>query len=285
MARHPPLADHEVQRVLQLLAPLSAERRIILIGGQAVSFWTRFLRPRSADLAVTDPLVSKDIDFEGSAQAARQAARLLAGEARIAGIDEHTPNTGVVLFTDGDGMRRSIDFLDAPLGLNARDVRDTAVRLLLPDEREGSETPLWVMHPERCMESRIANTAVLGKTTPLAMAQLRASIVCAREWSRFVLDDEQLPIEQRVRAVLKLNERIFRKCLTNRHFRDVIVGHDVQPFDAVLIDDPRLPDDLRERRYPQMRARLDERFGRDRRSGEPDVAARDNRRPDRGRDR
>lgn len=54
---------------------------------------------------------------------------LLKGRARIASFDHHTPITGVVLFDDSDGIKRRIDFLALSLGLDARDVRATAVEL------------------------------------------------------------------------------------------------------------------------------------------------------------
>jgi hypothetical protein len=266
VAAKPPLRHEEVQRILGLLEPLIVERRIVLIGGQAVAFWTRFLQQRCTDLALADSLTSKDIDFEGSAQSVRRAAQLLAGQMRIAAMDDNTPNTGVVLFTDSDGVRREIDFLDQPLGLKRRDVRDTAVRLLLPSTDRTAEVAIWIMHPERCMESRVINASVLGKTSPLAIRQLKASIVCTREWSRFILDDDQIPEEQRVRAVLRINERIFRRCSREKSFRDIVLDHRVKPFDALLIDDPRLPEAARERRYSQMSEQIEERLKRDRRN-------------------
>jgi hypothetical protein len=54
-----------------------------------------------------------------------------------------------------------------------------------------------------------------------------------------------------LRAVLRLNERIFKKCLTVRAFKDVFFDHGVDPFEAVLVD-ARLPEQFRARRYPQM---------------------------------
>jgi hypothetical protein len=66
--------------------------------------------------------------------------------------------------------------------------------------------------------------------------------------------------------VLRLNERIFRKCLHDRRFRVVVLDHDVNPFDAVLVTDTRLSDQLRERRYPQVQEQLVDRLKRDRRN-------------------
>jgi hypothetical protein len=195
-------------------------------------------------------LASKDIDFEGSADAARAAADLLGGRSRLPSFDHHTPLTGVVFFDDSDGIERRIDFLVSPLGLDGRDVRDTAV-----DVEIGADAPratLWVMHPERVMESRIANVQILGIDDAHAMAQLRTSIAIAREWSRSLLADGSIPERDRVRGVLRLNERIFRKCFGELRFRQLFAERGIDPFDAVVVDDARLPEQFRHRRYPQM---------------------------------
>jgi hypothetical protein len=181
-------------------------------------------------------------------------------------MDDHTPNTGLVFFTDSAGVERAIDFIDAPLGLGARDVRDTAVLLSLEAEDGQPPVQLWIMHPERCMESRVINTVELHKTAPLAIRQLATSVTCAREWSRYILDSDELPEEPRVRAVLNLNERIFKRCHKDGRFRVVLHGHGIDPFDAVLPDHPRLPEGFREHRYPQMQALLVERLKKDRRN-------------------
>jgi hypothetical protein len=250
-AAPPPLDEREVERILRILAPLTKDRAVVLVGGQALFLWAQRLGlvvPGSD----TGLLSSKDIDFEGSGQAARRAADLLGGSIRVPDIDSHTPNTGVVVFVDSGGVTRKIDFLGTPLGLRAQDVRDTAVRVTRADG-----VSVWVMHPERCMESRIYNVQILRHDGDHAMGQLRASIVIAREWSRFLLADESRPERERVRAVLRLNERIFRKCLSDLHFRGLF-ERGINPFVAVLVDDDRLPQAFRERRYPQMVNRLRE---------------------------
>lgn len=264
-AEKPPLRLEEAQRILGLLQPLTDARRIILVGGQAVAFWIRYLAPIYSEVADVEPVASKDIDFEGASRAVVLAAELIAGEPRLATMDDHTPNTGLVLFTDADGVEREIDFIDQPLGLSGRDVRDTAVLVELPSQGAAPAVQVWIMHPERCMESRVVNAVALGKTHSLAMRQMKASILCARLWSRYILDSEELPLEERVRAVLRINERIFRRC-REKPFRDVVLDHDVDPFAAVLVEDERLPAAFRDRRYPQMQERLALRLSADRRN-------------------
>jgi hypothetical protein len=263
MAAKPPLRFEEVQRTLRLLQPAVRAHRIVLVGGQAVAFWQRYLQRHLAVPGLLEPLTSKDIDFEGSARAVRQAAELLSGVPRFPDADHvSTPNTGIVVFNDRDGVRREIDFIEQPLGLTARDVRQTAVTIELEAD-DASRISLLVMHPERCMESRVYNAQVLGKTGTLAMRQLRVSIVCAREWSRYLLGDESLPVAERTRAVLRLNERVFRKCRDDRRFRAMYAEGRADPFDAVLADDPRLPERFLERRYPEMLGIITQRRRRD----------------------
>jgi hypothetical protein len=253
VAEKPPLRPEEVERILRELEPLSRQRRIILIGGQAVAFWAAFFELEDPS-ARQKLFTSKDIDFEGASRTAREAAELLGGEVRIPEMDDHTPNTGLVLFQDSDGIERELDFLGSPLGLRAQDVRDTAVQLRVPNP-EGPSVPIWVMHPQRCMESRVYNVMELGQSGPIAMEQLRESVTCTREYSRRLLGLRSIDEKERIRAVLRLNERIFRKCHQDRRFRDVVLDHNVDPFEAVLVDG-RLPDEFHSKRHPQMVEKL-----------------------------
>lgn len=63
MADRPPLPREEVQRILARLSPLSAEGKIVLIGGQAVAWWTYFLGLGSTGGRI-QIFTSEDIDFE-----------------------------------------------------------------------------------------------------------------------------------------------------------------------------------------------------------------------------
>lgn len=255
MSAVPPLRPAEVRRILRELEPLSAERRIILVGGQAVAFWASFLGVERGDEERL--FTSKDIDFEGAARSARKAGELLGGEVRISSIDDHTPNTGIVLFKDSEGTDRELDFIAAPYGLDGRDVRDTAIRLEIADGRRG-RVFVWIMHPERCMESRVYNVVGLKESGPIAMDQLTRSVSCAKEFSRRLLAADQGRAADRVRDVLRLNERIYRKCLSDKAFRKLYLDFGVDPFEAVLTD-ARLPAKFCERRHSQMVATLEKR--------------------------
>lgn len=153
-----PLSYEEAIRILRELHELSEQHRIVVISGQAVALWYRELSRRHylpGDQA--ESLTSKDIDFRRARQTVHRAAALLGGTARLPSLVDHTPSTGLVLFVDGDGRTRQIDFVDAPYGLNARDVVETAQHILLRDDH--GEVPVVVIHPERLMEAEYTTSS------------------------------------------------------------------------------------------------------------------------------
>jgi hypothetical protein len=174
-------------------------------------------------------------------------AELLDGRVHLSRWEDRTPLTGVAIFVDAHGHERRLDVMRSVYGMRSDDIRDTAIGI---DVRldGGRQVRIWVMHPERCMESRAYNSALPNKQTDLAWRQLRASILCARAFSELLLDERG---EAAVRDVLNLNERIFQFAQTDRCRR--LALHDgIEVFDAVL-DDDRLPEDFRMIRLKQMR--------------------------------
>jgi hypothetical protein len=89
---------------------------------------------------------------------------LLDGRVTLAKWEDRTTLAGVAMFVDSNGYERRMDFMQSAYGMNSEDVRNTAVHidLILAD---GQTAPVWVMHPERCMESRVHNS-VLATSRP-----------------------------------------------------------------------------------------------------------------------
>lgn len=246
----PPLSLVEAERIIARLEDAVRERRVVLVGGQAVAIWTAYLQSRLADGLIGGQVVSGDIDFLGKAEDVRLAGKLLGGQIQLAKWEDRTTLAGVAIFLDSDGHERRLDFLQSAYGMSSEDVRNTAIEvdLLLGEDRR---VHVWVMHPERCMESRVHNSALPNKQTDLAWRQLRASILCARAFSQLLLDERG---EAAIRDVLNLNERIFRFAQENRCAR-LALDKDIEAFDAIL-DDERLPEKFRTIRLPQMRQRI-----------------------------
>ena len=114
-----PLPRRELERILGQLEPVS-ERSLVLVGGQAVAFWAEYLSRSGLEIPV---FATKDIDFEGGRTIAQRAGRLLDAKVKLPRASDRTPLTRVVVFVDSDGQERELDFIEAPRGLTARDVR------------------------------------------------------------------------------------------------------------------------------------------------------------------
>jgi hypothetical protein len=243
----PPLTPAEARLVLQQLGDLT--QSIVLVGGQAVAFWADRYRDRCV---LPGPVNSKDIDFCGLQDSVAIAAARLQGTFQVPEPFSNTPNTGLVVFHDSGGNRRLMDFLGDPFGLDYADVIEWAVDVDVAVA--GEVVTFKVMHPVHSLESRISNVGGLpGYQTRLALDQARAAVLCAREYLRDRLD---VGDERAARAVLRLNERIYRFAWQNPHAQKVVREQGIDPFDAILVDD-RLPQRFRERRYPDMRRNLE----------------------------
>ncbi|HTN91389.1 MAG TPA: hypothetical protein VL242_47300 [Sorangium sp.] len=244
-----PLSYDDARKVLKKLTGA----RIVLIGGQAINFWAEYYSSRVEELAAEAPFTSKDIDFCGAREAVKECAQRLSAEFVLPKDFDPTPNTGAVIFVDDEGTERQIDFLGRPFGLDEDDVFNTAIPANpADDEPDDAASKLLIMHPERCMESRIHNIIGLSDSSEKSLKQLRASVFCAREFQKDLIEDGY------IRDALTLNERIFQFCHYNLNGRVIHVRTGIDPFDAV-VSHPALPVEFNTLRYPQMKQWLSER--------------------------
>lgn len=237
----------DARETLARLGALSGE--VILVGGQAVNFWAEAYLARSPELRREAPFASKDIDFCGSVAQAEACARVLGGNCRVFGPDQLTRRQAVVRYLDGHKRELDIDFLSHPFGVDADEVRSLAVAVQV-----GPATPkpvvCRVMHPIHVLESRACNVSELPNyRTEKGLRQLRAAVICAREFGRDLLESG------RVRDVLRLNERVFSFSLRESGL-DVWLQDGISLSDAI-VRDPRLPEAFERIRFPQMLRELE----------------------------
>lgn len=239
----PALTTAEAGAVLRRLGDLTSA--MVLVGGQALAFWVDYYASR---LSLSGPVNSKDIDFCGSAKVVASVAQRLGGTHQLPEPFSNTPNTGLVEFLDPSGHLRRIDFLGHPYGLDYEAVLDWAVDVDVP--MSGDVVSFKVMHPVHCVQSRISNVGGLpGYQTAHALTQARASLSCAHEYLRDLLDADA------IRVVLDMNEHLYRFAWGDLNARNVAKEHGIDAFTALLVDD-RLPRDFLTKRYPDMQRRL-----------------------------
>lgn len=238
----------QAQRVLGRIAAVAAQSDVVLIGGQAVAFWAAELRARlPAGIASID-VTSKDIDLQGDRGRLTKAAELLAARVVLPHDRHRTSFVGVARFVDSDELERSVDFLAHPYGMTAMDIVTSSVPVDLV--QQGSPAVrVRVMHPQRCLESRVHNSALPSKQTALAERQLRVAIACSGAFGKLLLDDET---GDRRRDVHKLNERTFAFAVGDQQARLLAARQDIEVMDGLTIDE-RLGPAFHEHRLPQMR--------------------------------
>lgn len=184
----PPITYEQASKVIAKLADLGG--RIVLVGGQAVNFWANYYLDRSDILRASNPLTSKDIDFYGRIEAVRACADRLGGTAILASMDDAgTPNSGIVTFVDEDRHERVIDFLWTVAGIKNVDGLPAKIK----DAGGNPIATFYVIDPVSCLISRAYNVVHLPQyKTEHARNQLRAAIICAREYGRDLLARGQL---------------------------------------------------------------------------------------------
>lgn len=92
----PPLKIDETERIIARLEQVVRDRRVVLVGGQAVAIWASKLEHRIADTLV-EAVASRDIDLLGNSSDLRQSGELLGARVRVAKWEDRTPLTGVAI--------------------------------------------------------------------------------------------------------------------------------------------------------------------------------------------
>lgn len=233
-----PLTPDEVTKILKVCSP-----RALPVGGQALPFWADHLQVnRPADLTSG---VTADADFIGDPAIAKELAKKLGWRLWIPTFDDATPQTGKVTHRSRSGSVKQVDFLSGVVGLTTKDLARRAVHIEVPGIGH-----LRVIDPIDVLDSRIQNLHLIPeKRTRAGIAQARLAVDVARAFMR-------REIEARgERAGLKLLERVAEIAAEIAALR-VFLLFDIDPLEAVPIEDFRTTPALHKRRWPQIVAEV-----------------------------
>lgn len=236
------LTEEEIDQILR-----SCNGRALLVGGQALAFWAQHYQVKP--LGVLAANVTSDADFVGTAQVARelwQTLRALGWKYWQPSPDDATSQTAKLTKTvDGQGIKQ-VDFLGSVIGLNTESIRRRAVALNLADG-----TLLWVLHPLDVLESRLQNLVRLSsKRTSQGVAQTHLALEVVRCYLQEALH------ENSPRRLLDAIERVAH-IARQPGLAAVLHDYSLDLLSVVPVD--RVPvEEFRTRRWPQLKAAVDE---------------------------
>lgn len=241
-------ASLSFEDTIQVLERLDGENGLVLIGGQALNYWCDRYKVGVPELQDHGPFTSKDVDLQGDRGMASRCAALLGGQYVSYNRRDAPLMLGVVNYTNANGVEHAIDFLASAAGLKPDEIFNFSIPVEV-DCVNGKALEFRVMHPVHCLESRVYNVVELASkySTEHGIRQLKASILCAREFIRELSAYD-------ARAACNLNERVFRFA-SDGYATRLHTLHGVEVFDAVACVDA-LPEKFQTIRYPQMQAQV-----------------------------
>ena len=244
-------SQEDVYRILASIEDLSDD--LILVGGQALLVWAHRYRNTPELMEIGDePLASKDIDFTGKREAAKEVARRLHGVHKPAKQFDPGINYAVVTYKDADGDEHRIDFIRVPIGIPDTLSDFLAAGLKATTQTGPKPAKFTVMHPYHVLRSRLMNLHRLDTHRgEHSQAQCTAAVFCQREFTRELLDSG----DDGAKKARKSNERVFDYLFGDDTARLVLQGYGIDARAALLLDD-KLGDAFCTKRYPKMLEQL-----------------------------
>lgn len=225
--------------VADLLDQSPRTRKAILVGGQALNVLAVHY---GLDAIAT--AVSNDIDFFGNAALAREAGKAWGGRTRKAAMDDHTPNSALIL-VNIHGQTHQIDFMSQILGVQANELERWAATV------EASGKNFLVMHPLHVLQSQLENVyGVLNRRRmgPRAVHRTGLAIrVAERSIGEYLEGGD-------IRAALKAAERVGEIAATKAGLH---AWHaDRLDLLAAIPAHRKWPEEFLKKRLPQIRDML-----------------------------
>jgi hypothetical protein len=199
----------------------------IIVGGQALNIWgEHYFDVAKAELSACAPFQSKDIDFYGDRQAAKDLAVKLNGKMYVPDPADTTTASSAAVTIEIDGVTYQVDFLRAVAGLSLEVMKKRAQKLVVPlPTSDGStrDVSLRVLHPVDTLLSRIASITVLRREDPGAVRQLAAAPIILREFiSELLAADQLVEAQNAVRALVAIGGKAQNDQVYTAHGIDIL---------------------------------------------------------------
>ena len=222
--------------VADLLDQSPHTREAILVGGQALNVLAVHY---GLDAIAT--AVSYDIDFFGNAALAHEAGKAWGGRTRKAGMDDHTPNSALVLI-EIHGQTHQIDVMSQIVGVQVDEMQAWAAIIEVAGKK------FRVIHPLHVLQSQLENIyGVLDRRRmgPRTVSRTRLAVRVTERSIREYLDGSD------IRAGLKAAERVAEIAATRAGLRAWHV--DELDILTAIPSHGKWPTEFLEKRLPQIR--------------------------------
>jgi hypothetical protein len=192
----------EPGEIRDLLVRLSEETpNLILVGGQAVNFWSVRYYEDNEQWNALRPFTSEDIDFLGSRQDVQSIGTVLEGEVFLNRSFDASPQAGFVLVKH-KGKQLRIDVLANVFGINEQEIAAWAIEFIGTQELEGVR--LKVIDPLRALESKLECLFGLPQE---GRQDLKHTHLCVKVLDAFLRENCQVIPD---RVLLDIIERVFK---------------------------------------------------------------------------
>jgi hypothetical protein len=254
--------------VIEITGKFEADDAAYLIGGQATNLWAWFYQDKEPALKANGPLTSRDIDYVGSQDFARNVAEALGGQLLFPEPGDHTPSTALIK-TTVNGKPLEIDFLQNVLGVHHRELKRGVSVLEFTGQSDSRPITVLirVLHPLVCLKSRIINMLhpAVRRTDRIARAQAEASLVVLQRFISDALDDKEGWTDahhcfRQLYHYLRSDEYV--------KYADVKIGIDPLTILKAFADDPRVDHRYRNMTLKKMVTKIESR-----RRNRPPVAS------------
>jgi hypothetical protein len=173
---------------------------MVLVGGQALAFWSAYYEVPAPAIAVT-----KDVDFIGTRADVDRLARGLGGKAAFPRQRDLTLLTGQIEKTLPGGNYINIEVLSGVYGEISTE--SLGKRAIVAESPAGK---FRVMHPLDVLQSRLENVyGIVEKQDEHGIAQLQLAVIMVREFLKDIASQEEA------------TEGTMRRPVTLRHLRRI----------------------------------------------------------------
>ena len=232
-------SSDDISPVLEAIARTAPG--LVLIGGQAINYWSDKYQQDTPEWRRLRPYTSEELDFYGGRAEALSCSKLIPGtKATLNDGRDPSPNAGV-LFCPFKGGKLQVDILTAVYGLQTKDVLCAAPLIQKGDIR------IHVLHPLHCLIGKTISLANLPQEERQDEKHLKLAILFVAAFLR------ELLVHDEIRSVLNMIEEIYRVAGTNEALR-VFERH------ALEIEKSVPWEDLKSSQHPSIRTLIKQRL-------------------------